>query len=149
VNIDNKFIPKQRIIAEHFIENPDNYRDIKFKNKNKFDYRIDNLEWQSSGAKTNSKAQYLTELPKTAIQITSFRKCEFKDYYYDKESKQVIQVGATKSGDKIKIIKPSVSNKRNIIVIKDIEGRRRTVDYDSLISKLNDEEQICLWSDSE
>jgi hypothetical protein len=65
--------------------------------------------------------------------IESFGKHEFNDYYFDPDSKQVIQINSGKSRAKIKIIKPSVSNGREIIVIKDSSDKRRTVGYTELV----------------
>jgi hypothetical protein len=74
------------------------------------------------------------------VKIDSFRDVNFTDYYFDPESKTVIQINASKSKNKIKIIRPSVSNKRNIIVIKDSDEKRRTVDYDGLVKHFSSSE---------
>jgi hypothetical protein len=45
-----------RILAENFIENPDNKPMVNHKNGNKLDFRIDNLEWTTSSE--NEKHAY-------------------------------------------------------------------------------------------
>jgi hypothetical protein len=106
----------------------------------KLDTRIENLEWVTKPApKAPLKAEYLEELPKNAIKIDSFNDITFNDYHFDPESKHVIQTNASKSKSKIKLIKPSVSNKRNIIVIKDSDEKRRTIDYDKLVAHFSSE----------
>jgi hypothetical protein len=119
---------KTFVIAHQFLPNPDNLTEIRFKNKNKYDYRIENLEWvPKSTPRTATKAEYLDKLPDNAIKIDSFGKYQYNDYYFDPDTKHVIQTNSSKSKSKIKVIKPSDSNGREIIVIKDSEDKRRSV----------------------
>jgi hypothetical protein len=137
VNIDGKFISKPKIVALQFVEKANDNLVVSFKNRDKKDYRISNLAWvPKSQPRGPTKAEYLEALPEEAIKIESFNDIEFNDYCFDPETKRIIQTNATKTGDKIKVIKPTVSNNRNIIVIKDIEGKRRTIDYNKLIASL-------------
>jgi hypothetical protein len=159
VNIDGDIKTKAWLVAHQFVGtelDSDGDRvcpskcEIKFLNKNKCDYRTNNLEWiPKSKPRQPTKAEYLDELPETALKIDSFNGHEYKDYYFDPESKQVIQVNASKSKSKIKIIKPSISNGRNIIVIKDSTDKRRTVTYDKLVKhfeNLDNESKLMLTS---
>jgi hypothetical protein len=133
VNIDGEIKTKAWLVAHQFVDS-ESCGEIKFLNKNKGDCRIANLEWiPKSKPREHTKAEYLDELPEKVIKIDSFNGHEYNDYYFDPESKQVIQVNASKSKSKIKIIKPSVSNGRNIIVIKDSAEKRRTVTFDKLM----------------
>jgi hypothetical protein len=134
VNIDGQIYSKAHLVAMEFLENQGDSKEIKFLNRNKCDYRISNLQWVTKpSAKTPLKAVYLDKLPEGAVKIKSFNDIKFNDYFFDPESKNVIQINASKSKDKIKLIKPSTSNKRNIIVIKDSDGDRRTIDYCKLV----------------
>jgi hypothetical protein len=141
VDIRKHFKTKAFIVAYQFLPYPDDENStIKFKNRNTCDYRIDNLEWVTKPApKAPLKAEYLDKLPENAIKIDSFNDITFNDYYFDPESKHVIQTNASKSKDKIKLIKPSISNKRNIIVIKDSDEKRRTIDFDKLVAHFSSE----------
>jgi hypothetical protein len=146
VDIPRLFKTKASIVAYQFVPNPDGHPTFKFKNRNTCDYRIDNLEWvPKAKPRAPNKAEYLNELPPNAIKIESFGKHEFNDYYFDPDSKQVIQINSGKSRAKIKIIKPSVSNGREIIVIKDSSDKRRTVGYKELIEFCEE----CVQTDEE
>jgi hypothetical protein len=95
-----------------------------------------NLEWSSKkveNTEPTAKDEFLDKLPDGAIKIDGFRKANFNDYFYDHEHKRVIQISSGVTKNKIKVIRPSVSNGREVIVIKDIEDKRRTVDYGALI----------------
>ncbi len=45
LNKKTKLIGVHRLIAIHFIENPNKYNQIRFKNGDKTDIRVENLEW--------------------------------------------------------------------------------------------------------
>jgi hypothetical protein len=47
VEFDLKMVPKHRLVAEHFIENPEHKQFVVFKNGDKLDYHIENLQWLS------------------------------------------------------------------------------------------------------
>jgi hypothetical protein len=151
VDIRKHFKSKAFIVADQFLPNPEEISTIKFKNKNTCDYRIENLEWvPKAKSKQPTKAEYLDKLPDNAIKIEAFGKYKYNDYYFDPESKQVIQTNSSKSKSKIKVIKPSDSNGREIIVIKDSEDKRRTVGYKDLVKhyeNLNVEEDITIESE--
>lgn len=45
INIYGKLIYVHRLVAETFIPNPNNYREVNHKNKNRSDNNVNNLEW--------------------------------------------------------------------------------------------------------
>jgi hypothetical protein len=81
--------PLHIVIARQFIPNPDNFRYIDHKNRQKLDDRIENLRWVSSSInacnKTKTKGvihQYVSELPPGAKPFISFM---YKPERADKE----------------------------------------------------------------
>lgn len=54
-NGSGKTIPIEihKLVATHFLENPNNYSDINHKDENKLNNRVDNLEWCSRAYNTN------------------------------------------------------------------------------------------------
>lgn len=57
LNFDSKKkrINLSRLLAETFIENPDNYKYVCFKDGNKLNYKLDNLEWSNTTNKNGTK----------------------------------------------------------------------------------------------
>ena len=56
--VANKYV--HRLVAEHFIQNPNNYKEVNHIDGNKLNNHVDNLEWVS--AKQNSTHAVMTKL---------------------------------------------------------------------------------------
>lgn len=70
-----KFHPLHRLVAEHFIPNPNNYPQINHIDGNRYNNTADNLEWCSS--RHNVKHAYDTGLKSNHGELNPFRKlCE-------------------------------------------------------------------------
>ena len=52
---DNCFMPLKKLIAMQFIENPNNYKFVIFKDGNVNNYSLDNLEWSEKQHKPRRK----------------------------------------------------------------------------------------------
>lgn len=111
----------QKLIAEHFLEKPEpNTRFwVRFKNGNKLDYRIDNLEWSTlsnvvrNTKKTENKTGYrgvvkagkkymaVIYLNRKGINLGTFDSAEEAAEAYNKKSIELF--GVTKSLNKIRI----------------------------------------------
>ena len=66
-----------RLVAEHFLENPNNLRDVHHKNNNPKDNNVSNLEWITHA--NNSKYSYET-MPPTWNEV--FCNLYYKDVFY-------------------------------------------------------------------
>ena len=93
VYVDGKLRQKHRLIAEHFIPNPDNLEQIDHINHQRDDNHIRNLRWISiSGNKRNQasyrgvQVRYVDSIPDEAILVdfyeTKTERHEFEGYYY-------------------------------------------------------------------
>ncbi len=68
-----KTVSVHRLVAEHFIPNPKNYKYINHKDENKLNNRVDNLEWCSAKYNANygtSKSKISNKRKKAVIQYS-------------------------------------------------------------------------------
>ena len=68
----DKFYPLHRLVAEHFIPNPDNLPQVNHKDGNRYNNTVENLEWVS--ARDNVKHAYRTGLKSNHGELNPFRK---------------------------------------------------------------------------
>ena len=77
---------KHKLIAEQFIDNPNNYEEVDHINHNRSDNRIENLMWTTRRRNMNNRAnsRHIQTLPEEAIKVPRYLDYIFDDlYYYD------------------------------------------------------------------
>ncbi|KAI5532638.1 His-Me finger endonucleases family [Trichomonas vaginalis G3] len=89
LSLNNKIHLKHRIIAEQWIENPNNLKEIDHINHDRTDNRISNLRWCSKSENNRNKSKYgdivyefVDEISDEAVEITDYGKHSFEFYYY-------------------------------------------------------------------
>lgn len=70
VTLDNKFLRVHRLVAQTFIQNPDEYPIVNHKNEIKTDNRVENLEWCTQKYNCN----YGTSIERMVENMTGLRK---------------------------------------------------------------------------
>ena len=82
---------KHRLIAKHFIPNPDNFPFVDHKNGDTTDNHVSNLRWvthamnqQNRKSTQNVEYEFIKygDEPEDLIQVTDYGNHEFEDYYY-------------------------------------------------------------------
>src|SRR5699024_4725647 len=68
----DKFYPLHKLVAQHFIPNPDNLPQVNHKDGNRYNNSADNLEWCTS--KQNVKHAYATGLKSNHGELDPIRK---------------------------------------------------------------------------
>jgi hypothetical protein len=96
VECDGNFTAKHRLIAQQFVENPENKEIVIHKNGNTTDNHIENLDWITKAEqgqlcrKAASKMDLFDQRPDNLIDISdieySKNKHKFKDLYFDGET---------------------------------------------------------------
>ena len=87
-----------RIIAEHFIDNPNGYNIVDHIDRDKKNNHLDNLRWvppktsveNRDSFKKQSKKEYLSELPENVFKIDKYEGFEFDRYWFDVANEKVI-----------------------------------------------------------
>ncbi|KAA6376224.1 MAG: hypothetical protein EZS28_028249 [Streblomastix strix] len=86
-----------RLIAQNFIDNPDNLNEVDHVNRDKSDYHIDNLRWithsdnlRNKSSSNNIDYVYVDSLSDDAIVINEYGKHRFEFYYYDNETDEFL-----------------------------------------------------------
>ena len=141
ISLDGKTMLLHRIIAEQFLENPNNFQDVNHKNHNKLDNRIINLEWIShsdnlSKRKTFTKkvSEYVYEIDDKCIPIKSLDGKPLNRYYYDKTNDRILL--RSKNETKFKIVKPSSNGNIDTISLSTADGSMKTKSYEKVMKYL-------------
>ena len=113
ISLNNQTLLLHRIIAEQFLENPNNYSDVNHKNHNKLDNWIQNLEWLSHSTNLEQRKKYSKQKSEVVkninldncVEIKSFGYNKLERYYFDKVNEIVYLKKKTKNS--YKVIKPT------------------------------------------
>lgn len=142
VNLDGMTYLVHRVIAQQFIENPDNLSDVNHINKHRTDNRIENLEWVSH--KNNLKqrkpfkkqqSEFVDELKSsTIINIGNYDDHDLSRYYFDYDN-NVIYLKQSR-GNKFKIVHPTKNGNIQIIALVDQGKKIITRSYNKIIKEL-------------
>jgi hypothetical protein len=95
--LNGKHYLHHRIIAQQFIENPENLPQIDHINRVKTDNRLENLRWISNSENQKNKAshdgiiyEFINELPEDAIVVENYNNHDFTDLYYSHSLRRFI-----------------------------------------------------------
>ena len=143
ITINGRTYPVHRIIASQFIpnEDPDNLTDVNHINHNKLDNRISNLEWISHAqnlshrkAFKKQKSEYITTInTETTIAVTEYDGIKLPRYYFDKATSTLL---LQQKNNKYKIVKPSKTDKYNIVALITEDNKIKSRAYDKFIREL-------------
>ena len=95
VKLSGKKHLKHRIIAQHFIPNPDNLPQVDHINHDRTDYHIENLRWVNKSQNQNNQGSYngvevnyvdYDDLPDDLMFVDFYNNHKFVDYYYSVET---------------------------------------------------------------
>ena len=119
---------KHRIIANQFIENPDNYECVDHINHIRTDNRIENLRWVSRRMNMNNKSDqtFVDEISDESIVVDKYNDHEFEFLYFDAETDTFYVYNGINY-----VVKPKFINKwKNWhIRIRDKNGKIRAIYY--------------------
>ena len=87
--MNNKQYYKHRIVAIQFIPNPENYSEVDHINRDRTDFRIENLRFVSSSENKKNRTsnngveyEYVDRIDDEAIEIRDYGRHHFEFYYY-------------------------------------------------------------------
>ena len=73
------------------------------------------------------------------IKIESYHKLKFTRYYFDTKTQTIFSIRAGKNEVIRKQIKPTQTGNKTIVILRDTEGKPRTLNYTTLIEFLKSE----------
>ena len=141
VCLNKRTYPYHRILANHFIPNPDGLPEVDHVNKNKADNKISNLRWvdRSENLRNRSKyvkqkTEFLDHAPDDIIRITEFNGVEYQPYkyYFCFKNNRVIQ---RVNGFKWQWLARTPHQNTVRVIMRDINGRNHQVNLHKLIKR--------------
>ena len=139
INLNGRNYQLHRILAKHFIPNPDDLPQVDHIDRNRSNNSIENLRWVSASENCRNrtvtalgKREYLNAAPNDIIEITRYNDFEFKEnkYFFCGENDKVVQ---RVNDHKWRFISESPHCGYLIIHMRDINGRYHQVYMHKLI----------------
>ena len=136
-----------RILARHFIPNPDNLPQVDHIDRNKTNNSIENLRWVSAGENLRNRTmrpygryEYLNTAPNDVTEITSFNDVEYpaNKYYFCFENDRVVK---RINEHKWQWLAQTPQNGYLRINMKDTNGRNHQIYMHNLIRHFRNEPQ--------
>ena len=128
LHLNNKFYRKHRIIANNFIENPNNYELVDHINHVRTDNRIENLRWVSQKMNMNnvSHQTFVDEIPEDNISVEKYNNWNFEFLYFVPENDTFYVYNGINY-----VVKPKFQNKSGywFIAVCDTNNKQRSIYY--------------------
>ena len=93
VNLNGKSYRKHRLVAEQFIPNPNNYKEVDHRNHIRHDNRIENLQWTNRTGNLRNKLsskhikyEYVDSINENAIVVTKYKEYDLMNYYFHEDN---------------------------------------------------------------
>lgn len=139
INLNGRCYTKHYIIANQWIPNPDNLRDVNHIDKNRSNNHINNLEWCSHSDNLKDRSSWkkkeienIDSLPPNAYHIEEYNGFTYNRYWFDKENMKLIIY--TKG--KYRIVNPSGYGNNKLITLTDSNGLHHTVSYKKFVNSV-------------
>ena len=136
-----------RIIAQHFIPNPDNLPQVDHIDRNPFNNSIENLRWVSSSDNNRNRyryrqqrREYLNTAPNDLIEITQYNGFEFppNKYFFCGENNRVLM---RINDNNWQLLNQTEHNNYLRINMKDVNGRYHHIYVHRIIEHFRNEPQ--------
>ena len=126
--LNNKMYLKHRIIANNFIENPNNYEFVDHINHVRTDNRIENLRFVSNRMNSNNRAnqEFVDEIPEDNISVEKYNNWNFEFLYFVPENDTFYVYNGINY-----VVKPKFQNKSGywFIAVCDTNNKQRSIYY--------------------
>ena len=129
LHLNGKTFQKHRLIAKHFIDNPNNYQQVDHINHIKTDNRVENLRWVSNQMNNNNKSAqtFVDEISDESIAVEEYNGWKFEFLYFDVETDTFYVYNGIKY-----VVKPKYQDKKFgywKVLMFDKNGTKRTIYY--------------------
>ena len=136
-----------RILARHFIPNPDNLPQVDHIDRNKTNNSIENLRWVSAGENLRNRTmrpygryEYLNTAPNDLIEITQYNGFEFppNKYFFCRENNRVLM---RINDNRWQLLNQTEHDNYLRINMKDVNGRYHHIYVHTIIEHFRNEPQ--------
>ena len=138
VSIDGQSYCLHRIIAEQWLPNPDNLKEVNHKNHIRDDNRLENLEWMSASDNRRDrkkahkqKFEYVEEIPDTAVELVEYNGFEYNRYWFDYDTERLI----INSRNRFHYVNISDHGSK-LCTLVDVNGRQHTIGWSKLLYEM-------------
>ena len=138
VSIDGQSYCLHRIIAEQWLPNPDNLKEVNHKNHIRNDNRLENLEWISKSDNRKDrikyqkqKVEFIDELPDSAVELVQYGGFEYDRYWFDYEMQRVV----IHSRNRWRLMNISDAGVKSIS-LTDINGKQHTLSWSKFLKEM-------------
>ena len=147
VKLNGRICSYHRILARHFIPNPDNLPQVDHIDRNKTNNSIENLRWVSAGENLRNRTmrpygryEYLNTAPDDLIEITQYNDFEYpaNKYFFCGENDRVVM---RINDHKWLLLAQTLHSEYLRINMRDINGRNHQIYMHKLIRHFRNEPQ--------